>query len=128
MNKSELMQKTEYKYMLNVDEIARRCYRNARDKGFHTTGQTFGDKMMLAVSELAEALEEYRNGHATDEVYYVQDKQGNDKPEGIPIEIADCIIRLFDNCEFYNIDIVHALNLKMTYNEGREHLHGGKIL
>ena len=42
-------------------------------------------------SELSEALEEYRNGHAVTEIYY-----NGDKPEGVPVELVDVVIRLLD--------------------------------
>jgi hypothetical protein len=103
-------------------------YSHAREKGFHTTGQTFGDKMMLAVSELSEALEEYRNGRLPDEIYFVLDDAGNPKPEGVPIEMMDCLIRLFDDFGFYNIPINTAYNLKTEYNKTRTFRHGGKRL
>lgn len=103
-------------------------YTNAREKGFHSTGQTFGDKMLLAISELVEAFEEYRNNRAIDEIYFVEDAQGNLKPEGIPVEITDCLIRLFDNCGYYSIPIRQAYYLKTAYNKTRPYLHGDKRL
>jgi len=48
------------------------------------------------------------------------------KPEGIPIELADVVIRIFDLCGYYNIDLEHAIEEKMTYNKTRPHKHGGK--
>lgn len=50
------------------------------------------------------------------------------KPEGIPSEIADAIIRLCDFCGYYGIDIEHAIQEKMEYNKSRGHKHGGKKL
>ncbi len=82
------------------------------------------EKLMLMVSEIVEALEEFRNGHAVDDVYYGPDN----KPEGVPIELADTIIRIFDFCEANRIDLEHALTIKMKYNEGRPYKHGGKVI
>lgn len=79
-------------------------------------------------SEVSEALEEYRNGHAIDEFYYTKDKQGNDKMEGIPSELADIIIRVLDICGAYNINISAAVIEKMRYNKTRPYKHGGKIV
>lgn len=112
----------------DINALAQICWNITETKGFHTSGQTFGDKMMLAVSELSEALEEYRAGHKTCEIYFVTDKQGNRKPEGIPVEIIDCIIRLFDDCVEFGIDVEQVLKLKMQYNASRPHLHGGKVM
>jgi len=51
---------------------------------------------------------------------------GHFKPEGIPSELADIIIRVLDICGFHGIDIAHALADKMAYNETRQYRHGGK--
>ena len=39
---------------------------------------------------------------------------------------ADVIIRIFDTCETYQIDIAKALEIKMAYNKTREYRHGNK--
>ena len=81
-----------------------------------------GEVLMLAVSELAEALEEWRDGHGLTEVY----AGAGGKPEGFPIELADVLIRVFDNCAAWGIDIESALRAKMAYNLERSYRHGGK--
>lgn len=48
------------------------------------------------------------------------------KPEGIPTELADIIIRVLDICGANNIDIQGALDEKMEYNMTRPYRHGGK--
>lgn len=50
------------------------------------------------------------------------------KPHGIPVELADIIIRVLDMCGHYGIDIEAAMLAKAKYNESREHRHGGKKL
>lgn len=77
--------------------------------------------LMLAVSELAEALQEYRDMRAPHEIYH-----NGDKPEGVPIEIADCIIRLLDYCAYAKIDIENAIHTKHQYNITRPYRHGNK--
>ena len=72
-------------------------------------------------SELSETLEAYRE-YA--DVRYID--QSSDKPEGVPIELADCIIRILDTCAHYGIDIEKAIELKMAYNKTRTYRHGGK--
>lgn len=103
----------------------------------------FGEKIALMHSELTEALEEFRAGHAVDQVYFIdkinnnaahmmrglfEKDPGNNKPEGVPIELADCIIRILDFCAANDIDIDDAVNLKMRYNETRPYKHGGKVI
>jgi NTP pyrophosphatase (non-canonical NTP hydrolase) len=91
--------------------------RKARIKGIP-------EKIALMHSELSEALEEYRNGRSPDQVYYNPDKP--DKPEGIPVELADVLIRVFNLCGELGIDIARAVKLKTAYNRTRPFRHGGK--
>ena len=108
----------------NINELVQESYQNAFDHGWHDEPRTVGDLICLMHSELSEALEEYRNGHQPTEIYYNPSKP--DKPEGIPIELADCIIRVFDFCGKYGIDLQSAIEEKMTYNKTRPYRHGNK--
>lgn len=46
------------------------------------------------------------------------------KPEGVPFEIADIIIRALDAAAAWGFDIDEAVRLKVAYNRTREILHG----
>lgn len=107
-------------------------------------------KLMLAVSELAEALEEVRSN--MDPVIVYWSHKGTEdtkhysstvreaaqaatrlteegfKPEGFPIEIADVFIRLADLCALLKIDLDTALTIKADYNRTRPYRHGNKAL
>ena len=48
------------------------------------------------------------------------------KPEGIAVELADCIIRILDYCGHENIDIENVIKIKHEYNKTRSYKHGGK--
>lgn len=48
------------------------------------------------------------------------------KPEGIPSELADIIIRVLDICAHHGIDIEQAIEDKMAFNAHRPYRHGGK--
>ncbi len=110
------------------DEI----HKNAVEKGWWDEERTFGDVISLCHSELSEALEEYRAGN--EGIYYksedgrVSREQSEEfpKPEGIPIEFADVIIRILDFCGREGIDIAEAIAIKNAYNETRPYRHGGK--
>lgn len=118
--------------------------KNCNGNGFiqRTLERSFGDQIALMHSELSEALEAYRK-HDLDldlSIYYEsafglisrQDPNFNSwvyenkKPEGIAVELADALIRIFDTCGRYNIPLEEALRLKMAYNKTRPYKHGGK--
>ncbi|SRR5216684_275523 len=84
------------------------------------------EKMMLVVTEVAEAVEEFRAGHAPSHEYTSTDKNGIEKPEGIPAELADVLIRIGDLAGRYGIDLEKAVRVKHEYNKTRSFRHGGK--
>ena len=106
------------KFQLN--ELAQELYSNAKEHGWWDEPRSFGDIIALCHSELSEALEEYRNGKPM--IYYGTDK----KPEGVAVEMIDCIIRILDWCGHENIDADKILKIKHEYNKTRPYRHGGK--
>lgn len=53
-------------------------------------------------------------------------EEHHSKPEGIPTELADVIIRVLDYCAYAGIDIENVLEVKHEYNKSRPYRHGGK--
>lgn len=112
---------------MHINDLVKSCGEWAQRKGW-TEHRSFGDDISLMHSELSEALEEYRDGRQINEVYFKPDKHGNDKPEGVPIELADVIIRILHFSAKHNIDLEGMIDLKMAYNESRPFRHGNKVL
>lgn len=107
---------------MNISELQIKIHENAVNKGWWETDRSHGELIALMHSELSEALEELRDGREPATTYFNQDNPN--KPEGVPPELADVIIRILDYCGKYNIDMQSAIELKMRYNETRPYKHG----
>ncbi|WP_339245232.1 hypothetical protein [Paenibacillus sp. FSL F4-0243] len=121
---------------MSINELVKAAHENAVNKGWWNEDRSFGEIIALIHSEASEALEDYRNGSKPDEVWYQHKVTGystdriteEHKPCGIPSELADIVIRVFDACGRYGIDLEQAINEKMAYNATRPQRHGGKVL
>lgn len=124
-----------------INQLIFRAHETATEKGWWSHDRTFGDQIALMHSELSEALEEFRKGVLFNEIYrdngvggrhpfeIAKKLEGVDaKPEGIAVEFADVLIRIFDTCGQYNIPLAKALEAKLEYNKSRPYRHGGKAL
>lgn len=130
--------------MLEIKEFVKEVGENAVTHGWWEEERSFGELIALCHSELSEALEEYRKGKKPGEVYYictnpgegcgVEETEGCEKcdhlgkPDGIPTELADVVIRIFDMCHHYGIDIETVLKEKHEFNKSRPYKHGGKVI
>lgn len=95
--------------MNNISQLVQAAYQNAVNKGWWEEPRTYGELIALVHSEVSEALEDYRTpGIKPSDVWYErtlapgvvakreEQKEATDKPCGIPSELADICIRIFD--------------------------------
>ncbi len=107
---------------LTFNDLTQIAFENAKAHGFHEygpQGPNNAEKLALMHSEISEALEEIRAGHPVAEVRFE-----NGKPEGVPVELADVVIRIADFCGLHGIDLETAIALKHSYNRSRPMRHG----
>jgi len=121
----------------HIDDAAIREEPHANLRNYYLT------KLALIMTEAGEAIEELRNNHAIDETYYL-DAEGHRfspeeaeraiaegmpfKPEGVPSELADIVIRVWSLIGETGIDLGPMIVEKLNYNATRAQRHGGKAI
>jgi len=107
---------------MTLNEWAGTIHQNAVDHGWWDKERSFGDIIALCHTELSEALEEYRSDSY---MVYVGD---DGKPEGIAVELVDCMIRILDYLAHEGVDVESIMAMKHAYNTTRSYRHGGKAI
>jgi NTP pyrophosphatase (non-canonical NTP hydrolase) len=104
---------------MTIAHVQEAVHRTAVEHGWWDRERPIGEVLMLIVTELAEAMEAYRDGTRASEKAPAFSK--------LEEELADAIIRILDFAGGESLDIEGALRAKMAYNEGRPYRHGGKL-
>lgn len=103
-----------------IDNLVKLCHGRNVKAGWWTdlaTGEDLhgkrnvGELLMLCVSELAEAMEGHRKNLMDDKL---------PQYPMITVELADCIIRIFDLAGALNLDLGQAFVDKLEFNRTRE--------
>lgn len=102
---------------MRLNDYAKEIHANAVRHGWWDKERSFGEIVALCHSELSEALEAARNKES--DLWY-----NDDKPEGVAVEMVDCIIRILDWFGEQGIDPEPVMKEKMAYNETRPYKHG----
>lgn len=120
---------------LTLNDLASVIHLNAEEHGWWDEPRSFGDIVALCHSELSEALEEHRNdrpmAYVVSGATMVKDPKkwkAHEKPEGVAVEMIDCLIRILDWLAWAEVDIDELLMLKHEYNKTRPYKHGGKVM
>jgi NTP pyrophosphatase (non-canonical NTP hydrolase) len=104
---------------ININELAQSIHNNAVAHGWWDEERSVAEIVALCHSELSEALEAYRNGEPLE-------WDNNGKPDGIAVELIDCVIRVFDYLAKEQVDIEKIILTKHEFNKSRPYKHGGK--
>lgn len=112
---------------MHLSEIQKEAHETAKSKGWHDGADPTNPYVVLAwlaliTSEVSEAVEDVRVGKLA--MTFREDG----KPEGLPSELADVLIRLCDTAGALGIDLQKAVELKMEFNKTRTTRHGGKLV
>ena len=143
----------EKELVMEFDSLMEECYKVAKDNGWHDRPFNFGERIGNIHSEVSEAFDEYRK-HGEDvraidysvtqsglvsagdeyRVEYTNTLRFEDaptigagmmvKPEGVPVELADVCIWIFDMCVLFDIDLEAVIKQKLDYNRERPYRHG----
>jgi len=103
-----------------IMEWTKVSYDLALEKGWYSPPKSTVETLALSICELTEAIEEFR---AEKPSYY----EVNGKPEGLQVEVADCLLRLFDMAGRHGWNLQTVLEKKHAYNKTRVNRHGKKL-
>ena len=104
---------------MNLNRITKDIHQNAVEHGWWETNRELPETIALCHSELSEALEAYREDQP---MVWIN----NGKPDGIAVEMIDCVIRILDWCGANDLDVEDILMKKHLYNKTRPYKHGNK--
>jgi NTP pyrophosphatase (non-canonical NTP hydrolase) len=118
---------------VTITDLCTVVHKNAVDKGFwegvdRADPNVIAAKLMLIVSEAAEALEALRETGTDSWTAAPCEGGALGKPMGFGPELADIVIRTCDLAEALKIDLPYWIDTVHARNLTRPFKHGGKAL
>lgn len=117
---------------ITINSIANKIYRLAWKKGWHSGNETEDHFVERACNNLHDEVSELHESWRNNRLRLPCDKADKMIEAGIkPLscleeELADIVIRVFDDARKLNVDIESAILRKHAYNKTRSIRHGGK--
>ena len=93
-----------------INSISKKIYTQNKEAGWYDTPRETGTRLMLIVSEIAEAMEGDRKNLMDDHLPH---------RKMLEVELADAIIRILDLAGYEGMDIGGATVEKLSYNKNR---------
>jgi NTP pyrophosphatase (non-canonical NTP hydrolase) len=109
MNKSAMLRSATI-LQAGCHAAAKTWWTDSDGKSVKDNPLCFSNKLMLIVSEIAEAMEGDRKALMDDKLPLREMRE---------VELADAVIRIFDLAGGYNFDLAGAIVEKMAYNAQR---------
>ena len=94
----------------NLNKLAKHCYNEAKQSGWHDTPREDGTMLALIHSEISEALEGLRKNQLDDHLPHRSMAE---------VELADALIRILDFAGMKGYDLGGAVREKLDYNRTR---------
>lgn len=104
----------------SISKLIKEAHKTAKSKGFWDDIEEKGPRIfaclvMLVVTELSESVEAARNANFRNRRHSASE------------ELADAVIRIFDICAGYDIDLYKEIRKKMILNSRRKFKHGKRF-
>lgn len=111
---------------LTIRNAVRQTHEISIQNRWQADTRSIGDEVALISTELGELMEKYRDWWEPNEIRVVDHFEGGIQYRGIPMELADVVIRCFDMAQRHEIDLESAVAEKIRFNKTRTTKHGGK--
>lgn len=118
--------------MGELNAIARDVHGLAWSKGWHDKNEGKDEFVERMCNNLHDEVSELHTAWRNNELRKPCDKAAKMEAMGLPSltyleeELADIVIRTFDNAEKLGVDIERAIAIKHKFNKTRPRRHGGK--